>query len=146
VAQGKTPDYAEAARMLGDENAPAAIARMHAENLRAGQQALNAVGVKDTAAFETWLRKHDPDLASTIVRDVVLNHDVTKLQRSGRQYLAARDNAVAQALSARGIETQRIQGKLYVKKRDIGLPYGDFKDDVISVAQAEAEKYLNFNG
>jgi hypothetical protein len=150
-AKGVIPDFDEVSQMLGDENAGAKIAQLHSEQIRAGQTVLKNVDASiNPEAFEAWVRRTNPDFASTIVRDMLVHHSAASLAQAARSYVKARDNALATRLDGMGIETQRRDGVLYISREAVGLQptprRGDFGGETfISVAEAEKLGLLTIN-
>lgn len=143
-AKGVMPDLGEVSQMLGDEKAAEKITQLHSELILAGQTVLKNIDASiNPEGFETWLRKSDPDMATTIVRDM-LNHSAGSLAQAGRAYLKARDNALETKLHGLGVETARINGALHIAREAVGLSgKGDFR--FISVREAEKRGLLTIN-
>lgn len=154
IARGIDPTrvFEEAARFLGDEEFVAKANVMHQEHIAAGQQILRNVGIPEGnfEAFESWVRRTDPELASTITRDMI-NKNARSLAQAGRSYMAARDSSLEQKLWAMNVETRRSDdGALHIAREAVGLEdipaRGDFGPNKwISVRDAERLGHLTVN-
>jgi len=103
----------------------------------------------DPDAFTAWLLK-SPELADTVTRDI-MGKSVREVQNAAREYVKNRDGAIESALVGKGIETTRIEGKLYMSRAALGLApkprMGDFPaSNWISVDDAVRGRHLTING
>jgi hypothetical protein len=143
---------ADMARTHGVEPAQmqASVDALVADHTRAARQAIARVDSSiDPDAFQAWLLK-SPELADKVTRDV-MGKSVREVQNAAREYVKNRDGAIESALVGKGIETQRLEGKLYMSRKALGLApkprMGDFPaSDWIAVDEAVRAGHLTING
>jgi hypothetical protein len=143
---------ADMARTHGVEPAQmqAQVDAIVADHTRAARQAIARVDSSiDPDSFTAWLLK-SPELADRVTRDV-MGKSVREVQNAAREYVNKRDGAIESALVGKGIETTRIEGKLYMSRKALGLApkprMGDFPaSDWIAVDEAVRAGHLTING
>lgn len=138
AAAGQEIDYATVAQEMGVDDGGARVQDMVRQHSEAGAQVLRNMGV-DPAVFEKHLLAN-PDLADKVVRSV-MQKDMSVLAQAGREFKAMRQAEIENKVEA-AVETQRIDGVLYIKRSALGLSatsprQGDFGGgSLISLAEA----------
>ncbi len=131
------------AQMQADVNA------LVADHTRAARQAIARVDASiNPDSFQAWLLK-SPELADRVTRGIMAK-SVAEVQAAAREYAKNRDGAIESALIGSGVDTTRIEGKLYVSRKALGLApkprMGDFPaSDWISADEAQRAGHLTFN-
>ena len=134
VKTGEMPSalVADLARQSGQESAEftANVERMTSEYVAAGRSALSNVGVTAPEVFESWARAEQPEAFDNAVRDLVGSKSVARMQDLGRRFVAQNNTKLASLIMSKGVEAEVRDGRVWVKRSDLGLPptkaQGDF--------------------
>jgi hypothetical protein len=149
AAKGADIDFEAIGQHLG-EGGGARLEAAVAEHREAGIRVLANLGV-NASDFEQHLQETDPDLASTIARDVFVKKDMSSLIRAGQEYKAQRAARLAQIATSKGVDA-RVDGdgQVYFRRSSLGLSKfagsGDFRTEFVSEREARRLGVLQGNG
>ena len=142
AARGGEVDYQTIGKSMNDEGAAARLEQAVNETRHAGIRVLEHLEV-DPVAFEAHVRATNPELASTITRDMFSNRSTESLIRAAQSFKADRAQRIAQIATSKNVEAKVENGVVMFKRSDLGLAptprRGDFGGDLwISETAARA--------